>query len=35
VHGAWVAGGVFNVISLLLFAVMAVWQATHPPKVAV
>ena len=34
VHGAWVAGGVFNVISLLLFAVMAVWQATHPPKVA-
>jgi hypothetical protein len=32
VHGAWVTGGVLNVISLLLFAVMAVWQATHPPK---
>ncbi|MCQ9162675.1 hypothetical protein [Arthrobacter sp. STN4] len=32
IHGAWVAGGVLNVISLLLFAVMAVWQATHPPK---
>lgn len=32
-HGAWVSGGVLNVIAILLFAVMAVWQATHPPKV--
>lgn len=30
-HGAWVTGGVLNVISILIFAVMAVWQATHAP----
>lgn len=34
IQGAWVAGGVLNVISILLFAVMAFWQATHPPKAA-
>lgn len=33
-HGAWVTGGAFNVISILLFAIMAVWQATHAQKVA-
>ncbi len=33
IHGAWVTGGVLNVIAILLFAVMALWQATHPPKV--
>ena len=32
-HGAWVAGGVLNVISILLFAVMAIWQATQARKV--
>lgn len=31
-HGAWVIGGVLNVISILLFAVMAIWQATHATK---
>lgn len=31
-HGAWVTGGVLNVISILLFAVMAIWQATHATK---
>ena len=34
-NGAWVTGGVLNVISILLFAVMAVWQATHAQKAAV
>jgi hypothetical protein len=34
IQGAWVAGGVLNVISILLFAVTAFWQATHPPKAA-
>ncbi|WP_261388437.1 M50 family metallopeptidase [Arthrobacter alpinus] len=33
VHGAWVAGGVLNVTAILLFAIMAVYQATRPPKV--
>ena len=33
-NGAWVTGGVLNVISILLFAVMAVWQATHAQKAA-
>ncbi len=28
-HGAWVTGGVLNVISILIFAAMALWQATH------
>lgn len=31
-QGAWVAGGVLNVVSILLFAVMAIWQATHARK---
>lgn len=31
-HGAWVTGGVLNVISILLFAAMAMWQATHARK---
>lgn len=34
VHAAWVAGGVLNVISILLFAVMALWQAAHVQKAA-
>ncbi|MDJ0316808.1 MULTISPECIES: hypothetical protein [Arthrobacter] len=33
-NGAWVTGGVLNVISILLFAVMAIWQATHAQKAA-
>ncbi|MBP2412972.1 hypothetical protein JOF48_001771 [Arthrobacter stackebrandtii] len=33
IHGAWVSGGVLNVVSILLFAVMAVWQATRAQKV--
>lgn len=33
-HGAWVAGGVLNVISILLFAALAIWQATHAQKAA-
>ncbi len=32
IHGAWVAGGVLNVIAILLFAAMAVRQATHAQK---
>ncbi len=32
-HGAWVTGGFLNVICILLFAVMAIWQSTHAKKV--
>lgn len=33
-HGAWVTGGVLNVISILLFAILAIWRATHAQKAA-
>lgn len=33
-HSAWVTGGVLNVVSILLFAAMAVWQATRAKKAA-
>ncbi|MFC4264858.1 hypothetical protein [Arthrobacter cryoconiti] len=32
IAGAWVSGGVLNVIAILLFAAMAFWQATHSPN---